>query len=675
MSEKQPDRSSSQRRRAAAAGPSRAQRSERRRTEKTRPVAPKPAPKPAPKKAEAEPKRPVKRGTAVHRRSDSTGEKVQAAKVSKNPRRQSTPRAAASSSRKTQTQPPTRQKSSGQLEVAEQEIDDQDLEFTADKRGGKGKKVTLRSKFLVVMVGITAVGMIALGGAMAMTSNSFLFGSNLHKGIEIAKMAAQVSSVLLEQRTERGEKLSKEELVEQLTHYLGNARKWGDQDIYSDIISIQFKDGEPRIRAETPIGDGMSGLSDKISLGNSIYIPREGDVTLPADIAISEVDKVVKGRGKIPVYRFEIKMNDEIGKGGDEDHYSGGVIWVDVAGDTVDQVTSKLFLMIGIAVLAVIGIASFVAHIFAGKITKPVRLLVRDIKIVAKGDLKHKTKSHSNDEIGLLATEFNRMTAEVSAAQDAMIEQEKASYELSIAQEVQQQLLPAESPKIDGYALASYYKGAKAVSGDYYDFIPLGNDLWGFIIADVSGKGIPGSMVMAVARTIIRLVAGRHQGNAAETLKETNRLIAKQIKRGMFVTAFYAVLDARTGVLTYSSAGHNPMVIYRGGTDSFELAAPKGIAIGFNDGPIFDKNIQQFQSVVEPGDAIVLYTDGYPEAMNEKDEEYGDDEFNEAIARYGKHGAQGIVDGSLREIIKHRGKAPQSDDLTMIVVQRVGQGV
>ena len=112
---------------------------------------------------------------------------------------------------------------------------------------------------------------------------------------------------------------------------------------------------------------------------------------------------------------------------------------------------------------------------------------------------------------------------------------------------MQQQLLPASAPEIPNYLPFAYYKGAKAVSGDYYDFIPFGNDLWGFIIADVSGKGIPGSMVMAVARTIIRLVANKHQSNAAETLKETNRLIAKQIKRGMFVTAFYAVLNTKTG--------------------------------------------------------------------------------------------------------------------------------
>ena len=147
------------------------------------------------------------------------------------------------------------------------------------------------------------------------------------------------------------------------------------------------------------------------------------------------------------------------------------------------------------------------------------------------------------------AVEFDAMTRSLEKAQSAMVEQEKQAYELSIAKEVQQQLLPADVPAVVGYVPSAFYKGAKDVSGDYFDFIPLGNDLWGFIVADVSGKGIPGSMVMAVTRTIVRLVAQDHPDQPAETLKKTNRLIAKQIKRGMFVTAMYAVLNARTGVI------------------------------------------------------------------------------------------------------------------------------
>ena len=110
------------------------------------------------------------------------------------------------------------------------------------------------------------------------------------------------------------------------------------------------------------------------------------------------------------------------------------------------------------------------------------------------------------------------------------------------------------------------------------------------------------------------------------------------------------------------------MIIYRGGTRQIEQAAPKGIAIGFNEGPLFDKNIQQFKATLAPGDQFVLYTDGFPEAMNEANEEFGDDEFYECIQKHGHEGARGLVNRSLVRL--RTVAAAQSDDLTIIAVRR-----
>ena len=176
---------------------------------------------------------------------------------------------------------------------------------------------------------------------------------------------------------------------------------------------------------------------------------------------------------------------------------------------------------------------------------------------------------------------------------------------------------------------------------------------------------------MAVTRTIVRLMAVKHGNHANETLKETNRLISRQIKRGMFVTSFYAVLDSHTGHLTYACAGHNPMVIYRGASRSYELAAGKGIALGFNEGPIFDKTIELHQTMLGRGDGIVLYTDGFPEAMNSKNEEFGDERFYALVPKYGQGDVQTLINGLVGEIAKHRGEAEQSDDLTLLAVRRI----
>ena len=181
-------------------------------------------------------------------------------------------------------------------------------------------------------------------------------------------------------------------------------------------------------------------------------------------------------------------------------------------------------------------------------------------------------------------------------------------------------------------------------------------------------------MVMAVTRTIVRLVANKYQNRAADTLKETNKLISKQIKRGMFVTALYAILDERTGTLTYASAGHNPMAIYRAATKTYEMGTGKGIALGFNEGPIFDKTITEMHTTIGPGDAIVLFTDGFPEAMNSENQEFGEERFYETIGRYGQYDARTCIAKLVADIAAHRGEAEQSDDLTIIAVRNVGGG-
>jgi sigma-B regulation protein RsbU (phosphoserine phosphatase) len=414
----------------------------------------------------------------------------------------------------------------------------------------------------------------------------------------------------------------------------------------------------------------LESKADLIKQWPSIYVPKTGSlVNLPTSIEMKELMANYPNGSKQRIYRFKIALDPSFQKGTTGAEPAN--VRVDIAADSVTQVTHRLFLTIGIAVLIAIGVVIAVANWLAGNITRPLDLLISDMKIVARGRLDHETKARSNDEIGQLATEFNRMTGNLKIAQSALVEQEKAEYELSIAREVQRQLLPAEAPTVMGFDCAAFYQGAKAVSGDYFDFIPLGNGLWGFIIADVSGKGIPGSMVMAVTRTIVRLVANKYQHRAADTLKETNRLIAKQIKRGMFVTAFYAILDESSGNLTYASAGHNPMVIYRAATRSYELGTGKGIALGFNEGPVFDKTIQETRTVLNPGDTMVIFTDGFPEAMNADNEEFGEERFYQSIARFGQFDARTCIAKLVEEIGNHRGDAEQSDDLTIIAVRNV----
>ena len=548
------------------------------------------------------------------------------------------------------------------------------------QRDGGGPRTALKTKFMLIMACVTALAMIVLGMTMGRTANKYLEGQKTQDGIELARMSAQIAVVVRDRinliRNSSGLEAAqmKRTLDADIRKYIEKALKdagtWGTSTEYTDIEAIKFDCPQvPELSA--------AGFGEVVDQGvvrsdsRDVFIPKLDRIINRADLLKMGI-QVYNGEkntpsGPISILRFKIDLDESFLTTRDGQPAN---VRVDISKKSVDLVRKNLNFTIWVAIVLAIGAVLGIAVWFSSSITRPLERLLKDMQIVSPGRLGHRTTASSSDEVGLLASEFNKMTANLEEAQIAVIEQEKQAYELSLAREVQQQLLPAQPPLITGYQCQSFYQGAKAVSGDYFDFIPLANNMWGFIIADVSGKGIPGSMVMAVTRTVVRLVAPQRGQNAAETLKDTNRLIAKQIKRGMFVTSCYAVLDETTGQLTYASAGHNPMVIYRAKTRTAELATTKGIALGFNEGPVFDRTIQLAQTTLEKGDAIILYTDGFPEAMNAKNEEFGDDNFYRLIAANGHLDPPLLIEALVAGIVKHRGEAEQSDDLTLLTVRR-----
>ena len=537
-------------------------------------------------------------------------------------------------------------------------------------RSMRPKGMSLRAKFMLVFSAVTGVSLILLGVVLSLVANFFLFSQTQHKGVEMAKLVSSLYHCINE--NSRGS----EEAARMVKRYMDAATTWGDGSRAVTHINAVECSGLDNVRGEAGAWGPRNELKHTSTSASKIYAPGVGNVVLGEDVKIMEFPKSYKNKAgnlaTMRVYRFRVGIREVSGAAWmhDKSHY----VTLDMDIGNVYWIRNMLILIIAVVLVVSMIAVMVIASVMANKITRPVRYLLHDIDQVAQGDLDHQTRVRSGDEIGMLANAFNLMTVDLKSATVDLVEQEaeqkRAEYEMATAREVQQQLLPAEKPVIPGYELASYYKGAKAVSGDYYDYIKLGDELLGFIIADVSGKGIPGSMVMAVTRTIVRLIAAQHGTGAADTLKRTNRLIARQIKRGMFVTAFYAILDLSDHSVTFASAGHNPMVIFRAAQRGYELASAKGIAIGFDSGPVFDKSIQEFKVMLGPGDACVLYTDGFPEAMNAAHQEFGDENFYQAVAAQGAQPAETMVQGVVATIAQHRGDAPQSDDLTLITFRR-----
>ena len=233
--------------------------------------------------------------------------------------------------------------------------------------------------------------------------------------------------------------------------------------------------------------------------------------------------------------------------------------------------------------------------------------------------------------------------------------------ELEMARAVQKSLLPTQPPSIPGFTLVADWRSAREVAGDFYDFFSLPDGRWGVVLADVSGKGAPAALYMAMTRSLIRSEAGRHTHPSA-VLTEVNRRLLAESSNEMFVTVFYAVLDPVLRSLTYASAGHDPPFLRRasGGVERIALG---GLLMGlFEEFTLSDETLS-----LENGDTLVAYTDGLTDSVNHQDEDYGHTRLADTI-----HSAPAAAPDMLAHILKDleafAGPVPQPDDITLLIL-------
>ncbi|MCD6380029.1 anti-sigma factor antagonist [bacterium] len=298
---------------------------------------------------------------------------------------------------------------------------------------------------------------------------------------------------------------------------------------------------------------------------------------------------------------------------------------------------------------------------------KPIQTLTDGVIAIGEGSLEDELDIKGPKEIGAIAKAFNEITAKFRVAQESVVEQERMQKEMQVAQEIQHSLLPRNVPEIGGYDIASYYKAAKEVGGDYYDFVNVDDDTLGVVVADVSGKGVPGSLVMTMIRTALRMEArGNH--SAADVMAKMNEFVTQDMKKGMFVTIFYVILDSRNRVISYASAGHNPMILYRAETNETFYLNPRGFPVGINlpDDKLFEKSIDVEKIKLKKNDMLLIYTDGVTEAMNEKREQFGEKRLLKLMKKSGSKSPQEFIDILSNEIDKFTGQYPQNDDITVV---------
>jgi PAS domain S-box-containing protein len=272
------------------------------------------------------------------------------------------------------------------------------------------------------------------------------------------------------------------------------------------------------------------------------------------------------------------------------------------------------------------------------------------------------------DEAGNV-THHEGLISDITPRKDAE-DRERALRErdLRLAGEVQHQLRPHVFPDIGEVEIEALSQASLHIGGDYYDVLPVDDHRWGFVIADVAGKGPAAALMMAACRATLRLCAAG-EPSAATVVRRVNRALHSDMPPGMFISLFYGILDLDTNRLTYVRAGHEPALLLRAGSSTAELLSADGLALGFDEGPVFDSMLEEAVLDLGPGDLLALYTDGITEAANAAGDEFGRDRLVTTLAGQGQVPLPRVVEKLNRYLRQFSALAMRNDDRTLLLVR------
>jgi sigma-B regulation protein RsbU (phosphoserine phosphatase) len=248
-------------------------------------------------------------------------------------------------------------------------------------------------------------------------------------------------------------------------------------------------------------------------------------------------------------------------------------------------------------------------------------------------------------------------------------EKKRLDLDLQVAQDIQRILLPLSPPNMQGYEIDGVNMPARQMSGDYFDYIKVDGHRWGAVIGDVSGKGVPASLIMAMCRSVLRSIAAGNP-SAADVLHRVNRQLYPDIKEDMFISMAYMILDDQTNTLTLCRAGHDAPLLYSAKDQTVSRLNPPGMALGIDRGDVFDRITGDFPVTLEQNDCLILYTDGVTEALDSKGLEFGMKRMIQSIQASAAGGAGAIKKQITDDIINFIGTQPQNDDITVIVIRK-----
>ncbi len=366
---------------------------------------------------------------------------------------------------------------------------------------------------------------------------------------------------------------------------------------------------------------------------------------------------------------------------------AGRTIGVSLVRLPLDHMNQSLQRQVYIAIIIAVGsilIGIFIAYVSARRVTNPIEKITNAAKAIQQGNFNPASLfkvAQRSDEMGQLAQVFNKMAEEVSARQeylDALVVERTAELEiknkeieqthqqlhseLMVAQSMQIAILPTDFPVHPNYEVFGKMVPAKEMGGDFYDLFRIDDEWLGLAIADVSGKGMPAAFFMAVSRTELQSIAA--SGAApGEVLSQTNQNLCSENPLELFVTVFYGLVNVKTGQFIYSNGGHNPPYILRSDGSCEALPLTDDMVLGVMPDLLYNDN----QVTLQPGDTLVMFTDGVTESFNPQDEEYGEERLIETLKSAKTVSAKEQLENIYTSVSKFADNREQSDDITCLL--------
>jgi len=343
-----------------------------------------------------------------------------------------------------------------------------------------------------------------------------------------------------------------------------------------------------------------------------------------------------------------------------------GVVQVVHSNEIINERTRRTAQNLTISMVFFWILAGLGAAVLARLIVRPVNVLAKGAQIVGEGNLDYKVPVMSEDELGALARQFNRMTEGLKSAQQAKEEQLVLDEQIRQAKEIQEGMNPMEMLDTGAYQVKGFTRAAKGVGGDYFDFQILPDGRLAVLISDVSGKSISASLVMVLIKTVFSTYLELFRTVRPDTILTTiNKVMASQAHIDKFATMIFLLFDPEKKTIEFTNGGQGPLFLYRADGGVCTLSKLPGLPVGIDD----DNEYSIARIQAHPGDMVVLYTDGITEAFNKAKEQFDISGLRKRIIDYAERDVEEMVGQIVEDIDEFSMGTEQHDDMTLVILK------